>query len=655
MKHLLTLLLLLGLAACGSSDKNSSDTQATSPPPNNNTINISALPGYLVDNQTIAIYDLSAGKRLVSQLSLTPNEQGTATVSTELAHGGVYKIVFNPNNDIINIRCPLRQGCLEYSYQSKRTETIAFNAPLASKLQLSAIIAPTTSGDLTINLSSDLAARLMQSDYIADITPQTIAKAQSAIANTLGLIGYGSAFNSSAENSWNSLLNQAINAGILFDQRQIKLNATSRLTSVLLRIYQTLNNDNKLDQLNDFYLSDADIYLQDIALTAPSSQDQQQLARVRAYILAKNIYPQQGFAPSPYIELPAIDKSKKFLDDFRSILYTFIDDSAGYQQVNDSVTDGYRLIDDFSQQILVELFPLFDDVLREVPIGSADGQYILDGLLITYNDDDLAWHLVGEYEQLTLDVTVTVQKFKISSSIGNSFTIIAVGDIDTAQQQITLTDTRFELKFNPPDNPFSGEADGSGHIAAYSNITLSQDQLSFNGQLNARLQLVKQADASIINTLESAAIYGTLTDLAQQQHQLSLAIVHPDISTETNKKLISDRAIVSFSYSAPLQGLSEPLLTLFVDPTAISEGLSVTDLDTIAYFAGRLTKFTFKGKARTFNYQGANQDNVTWQLDFDKKISTGQVDLAQQTQGKTRVLKEVAGILFSDGNFISIF
>lgn len=625
MRLLLTLLILSMLAACGSSGNKDNQSPVTTPPAKDATINISALPGYLIESQAIAIYELSADNQFVSQITLQPDENGFATAATKLNIGSIYKIVFNPNQEIINIRCPLRLGCIEYSYVTQQDEKIAYSQPLQTKLQLSAIVAPTTSDYLTINVVTELATQLIESRYFTEINPLAIATAQSAIANTFGLLGYSDAFNNNQESVRNELINQAINAGVIFDDRKVILNGSSRVRSVFAAVYQTLNNDNTLARLNDYYLQDADLYLQDIVLAGQEVADPQLLARVRSYLLAKNIYPVQGFSHSPYIELPDVEKSKKFLDDFRSILYTFADDTAGYEQVNDSVSDGYALIEDFSQQILVELFPLFNDILKEVPIGSTNGQYLLDGLTIEYSDNELSWIVKGDYQELALDIKVTVDEFLISAVTGNRFKIAVLGNMDTLQQQIALTDTYFTLHYSPADDPFSGEPDGSGSISVDSNLTLSQAHRNFTGQLDGRIELIKQPDGSILNVLESAVIYGKLLNLAQQEHQLSLAIVHPNPKSQIEAQLISDQAVISFAYSAPLKGLAEPLLTLFVKPQDIEQGLSLFDLDLIAYFAGRQVQFRFEGNSKTFTYQGLNQDGVQWDLAFDKKVNEGTV------------------------------
>ncbi len=128
-----------------------------------------------------------------------------------------------------------------------------------------------------------------------------------------------------------------------------------------------------------------------------------------------------------------------------------------------------------------------------------------------------------------------------------------------------------------------------------------------------------------------------------------------NINNEVQNKILPDNLITAVNYSSEILGLGEPLLTLYLPFKKAKDGLDLEDLDIIAYFEGRLSQFQYKGTSRKFTYQGSNQDGVQWSLTYKNKESQGQVELLNIEQGKPRVLKELAGIMFNDGNFISIF
>lgn len=654
------LLVMFNLVACGNSDDKKSNTEVakTTPVPGPNAkLHLSVLPGYLVDDNQVHVYDLTEGETLVSQLTLSPGEDGLGSVSGELSRDHLYKIVFNPDNESVRLRCPLYNGCFKKSLFNQTSESVAFGQVMETRLQVTSIIHLSTEKQLVMNLTTDLAAKLVESDYVEEINPHTIKQTQSVVANTLGLLAYDMYFEDPGLDLWNQRLTAAVNAGILFDERVLHNNATSRLKTVYRRLSATVaDNTNKIDELNAYVLDDAVLFLKDQVLNDDEldAGERPLLARLRAYLLSKNIYPEKGYLPSPYIEEESLVQGKRFLDDFRSVLYTFQDDSQSYEQVNDVVVTGYQLIDDFSSKILVDLFAVFGDVLSAVPLGSDDGLHYVDGLAVTYEDAKLQWLLKGQYKQQTLDLLVTIQSFSFDPFQGNSYNIAVEGQINGADIQTKIDNTQFDLKFYPADDPFSSGPDGSGFIAVKADVEMQQQQSIFTGKMTARIDMFADPDGNIIESLESASIFGELSE-DQLSHKLSLAIVHPDIFGETNNKLISDDTVAVVSYSASLQGLGEPLLSLYVDPTAIDGGISVSDIDTLAYFEGRLARFSFAGKPKDFTYQGMNQDGGQWDLTVKKKEASGQVTLNGQEVGKPRVLKDLPGIMFNDGNFISIF
>ena len=673
--------ILLSLSACDPSSNDNSENVNTSPPLTTSQLSLSIMPNYLINDEELFVYDLTNEGDLVLQTRVQPDEKGLATVVLELEKTHIYKIVFNPANSITAIRCPLRKGCIAKSFVNHENEHIAFSQPLNTRLQLEAIIHLTEDKALTLNVNADLVAQLLQSNYVDEINAATLKQTQSVLANTVGLIGYEKTQGSPIKNDWNQWSNQALNAAILFENRRLYSNVSEHLESVFRRLYYTFKGDeNLIDEFNHFYLADADLFLQDviltntsnnntdsetnndrcIELTAPdcssiSHSQKQLIARLRAYLLSKNIYPEKGYMPSPYLHETELAKSKAFLDDFRSILYTFKNDAVAYAQLNNSVKDGYKLIDGFSNDILVELLPLFSDILKNIPLGSDNGSYHHNELTITYQNSKLQWKLVGQYQNLSVDLTLTIQKLKVDPTEGNLFMFLAQGEINSDDSQTRLTDTQFTLKFNPADNVFSGIKDGSGSISIKAKrIVVQQENTQFTGEMNTRLELHLVEQKGIVTTLESASVFGKLTS-ETSEHKLCVALVHPNVYQESSDQLIANDIITAVSYSANLQGLGEPLLSLYINSENIKSGLNINNIDMNAYFEGRFSQFTFKGESDQFTYQGKNQDSVQWSLIYHQKETQGQVTLQGKLQGRPRILKDLAGIMFNDGNFISVF
>jgi len=661
---LVTIITLLNLTACNSSSTDSAastdevpTSEAQANPTDTAELTLSIMPNYLISDEEVFVYDLTDNNTLVKQTRVYPDEQGLTTATLALEQNHIYKIVFNPNNNRSAIRCSLPNGCIETLFANNEYESIAFGQPINTRLQLTAIVELTGDQALTVNVTTDLVAQLVQSNYVDEVNSNTLKQTQSVLANTFGFLGYNQQDLQSDKSSWNYWNNQAFNAALLFDNRLIYNNVNDHLNSVFSRLYFTLiNEENLIDELNEFYIADADLFLQDIILNSDNDncltntntlaeallaaqtstatncvevteEEQYQISRLRAYLLSKNIYPEKGYLPSPYVQETDLVKSKSFLNDFRSILYTFENNDDAYDQVNTTLSDGYELIDGFTNTILVDVFPLFNDVLDTVPLNANDGSYQLNNLNIVYKNNELEWVLTGQYQDLTLDLTMRLNTIQLNATDGNLFTIAANGTITSNELESTLTDAEFEIKLNPADDIFSGTPDGSGFIAINAqNMAITKQAQEFVGAMTARIELHLVEDMGIIETLESASIFGTLFD-DDTEHQLSVSMVHPNVNQETSDNLIPKGMTATVTYSAEILGLGEPLLTVYMDLDNAQEGLSIDNIDMAAYFEGRLAHFTFAGRTNNFTYQGQNQDGVEWFLTLASKEAQGYVSL----------------------------
>lgn len=413
------------------------------------------------------------------------------------------------------------------------------------------------------------------------------------------------------------------------------------------------NNQGTWNQFFAFIMQDANAFLSAESQWLTTVEEKQKSAEIRAHLLSKLLFPEKGFKPSPYLFETDLQQSKRFLDDYRSLLYTFVDNTPEYQQVVDATRSMNDFMTDLSETIFTDLFDLFNDVLDEVPSNSDTGNYQLGELSIQYNNDDLHWQLTGDYKGLDVNLSVTLQSVSSSSFVGNRYQLLTDGTIGATKTNLQLTQAEIVIFQNPPEDPFGGEADGSGYITVKSGIQVSQSDDQFAGDIDIRLTTHMVAGQLIENT-ESMQIQGALTNSGFTQ-DVSIILIHPDVMSETKDGLFSDDLVSAVTYSAPIKGLGEPLLTIYVPYKDLSKKLNIRDLNIIAYFEGRLTKFIYKGTVKNFDYLGENQDGVNWNLVYRKKETEGAVYMGKDEKGKPRVVKSLPGIMFEDGNFVSIF
>ena len=602
----------------------------------------------------INVYSELAGT-FVARHSIGPQDR---SVAVTLDSARLYRVTLNPDNDIIDIKCPLFAGC----YDERNDAQVNYDAPISTRLSVSALVYVDSDQDIEISPISDLTYKLFDATYRADEPKLSLLKARSTMANTLGVISYHQlAGPEHSTDDRNEHLQKAINIAALFEGNRIKSNATSHLKTIARRVIQTVNGQqNRLDEFNRFIFDDAADYLQQYAQHVNSAADvnaaqQVLLAKLRAFVLSKSIYPDKGFLPSPYLGESKLETSKHFLDDYRSLLYTFVDDSNEYQQVVSATTLAYELIEHVTSNLFDDTFDLFNRVLDQVPLNSDTGQYQVDDLIIAYDADALNWHIKGDHKGKTIALNVIFENITVNAFSGNLFSFAVEGKIASSNAAILLRGAEIELYQTPPDDPFGGESDGTGSINIISSVTASKNGDSYTGLFKAQLTTHKQpGETPLVQNLEYAQVYGTLTGPAQD-HQLGLALVHPDINNETSSKLMPDSLLALVNYSSPIKGIGEPVLGIYMPFADVDKGFDVNNLQAIVYFEGRLSQFTFNGTTSKFDYTGRNQDGVAWQLTYRKKEADGQVNYLQQQMGHPRVLKDLAGLMFSDGHFVSIF
>ncbi|MCP4322021.1 MAG: hypothetical protein GY787_09265 [Alteromonadales bacterium] len=651
MKKILIVLIFIFLAGCNDSTK-SDKSVAGVLPANNITVSVTVPDWLLQQDLELLVFDQTTDNELVAQTMLFVAEQETELV---LQTGHIYKFTVNPVNNLIEVSCPLLDGC----FMPNTDKKVSLGSLLQTRLSFSAIKNVTDNAPIELSLITDLAVKLVEGSYVEAVTPTTIKQVNSVLANTLGIISHQAINKAPAElTQWNRWLKEAINIAILFDNNTVILNGTSHLKTINRRLLHTLTDKgNRLEEFNQFVLTDAEQYLQQLALSGEVPDEQlYELAKLRAYVLSKAIYPNKGFLPSPYLNEDDLAVTKHFLDDYRSLLYTFADDSSEYNQLNNATTAGFDLINQVSENLFDDLFSIFSDVIEAVPLSAASGIYQVDELSVDYNKEDNQWHIDGNYNDLDLNLTITLGRFVVNAFTGNSYQFSLSGSLASDEISTTFTTAKISLFNNPPEDPFGGSADGTGHIRLTSELIIENADTSFAGQMLIQMNTHKNISKAgeLVQHVEFTQVYGDLHQ-AQGTSQLALSLVHPDINNEVQTKILPDNLVTAVNYSGSVLGLGEPLLTMYLPFKKAKGGLDLENLDIIAYFEGRLSQFQFNGSSKKFTYQGHNQDGVEWSLTYIKKETQGQVNLLGKEQGKPRVLKDLAGIMFNDGNFISIF
>ncbi|WP_199608812.1 hypothetical protein [Flocculibacter collagenilyticus] len=652
----LLLFILVALPGCGGSSSNDAAEPVVegSTLVNTHSLTLTILPKYIYQPVEVAITDINNGSEWLSSFTVNAEDAMSTHVINGLPSGNMIKVIFNPKNELIKLRCPYINGCFTESLSNNSLLPVDYDSPYQTRIKLSAIVHLDSDKALTVNVVNDLIAKVFTENK-NELSPELkLKQAHTLVANTLGLIGYDGLAAKTVRNRW---LSDAIDAGILFDDKVAKLNATSRLKNIGgLFNSQFFDNESVYQQLNSTLFQDALLYLQEVAITYPSIVEDSmkvELAKLRAFLSTKSIFPDKGYLSSPNSLSSPLDTAKSQLQDFRSLLYTFENDPVAYDQVSDSITQGYQLVETFSDSILTELFNVFSDVISEVPLGSSDGSYQVGQLEVQYIDSQLSWKVSGIYNQLEMDVSIKLERFSNDPITGTSLTAKINGNILSGDVATQLNNTNFNVQLNPAEDLF-GTADGTGFIKILGHTEIADLQSKYAGEVNVRIDTLSLGSGSTFQVLESAYVNGDFSSNGQD-HKLAFALVHPNIYAENSDTLLSNSLQIATTYSASVYGLGEPVLTFYANLDDIKEGLSTSKLDLIIYFEGRLLQLLFSGKPTKFSYSGLNQDGVSWNLNFARNNTNGEFLVNGIQVGEPRMLKNIAGILFIDGNFISVF
>ncbi|MBY0420439.1 MAG: hypothetical protein K2W88_20500 [Pararheinheimera sp.] len=639
------LFLSMLLSACGGS---STDTAQPESPATQQTLEISVLHGMVAAGTPVEIHSVEGSPQLLG----SANTDSSGKVSITVNRKESYRIVFNPFNAFIALKCPLAAGC----FTEGNNRFVAFGSPISSRLALSAYHNAAQGTKVDVGVLSDLVAKLYQSGVYAD-TAKPLKTIQSFVANVFGHIGYETAFQIKESDIRNSTLIKAIDAAGIAQSGIVAANGNAALTAMSRRLIEHIAGDlQAMVSLNDLWIKDTLDYLQAEMLDCStcSEADFASLSRVRAVIASRYHPLVTPYMPSPAVELEQpIARAKQNMTDFRALYYSLDSETPAYTTVISDVRNLGTIVTEFATLVTEDLFDLFADVLSEVPVGSKDGDYKLGSLNINYTDSTQQWVLKGTYKDQTVDATVTMISLQINTGGESRIEAELNGSIVNPRLNSTLNAVRFNLVSfgeNAQQKPKS-----TGYIAVDGDFLLRRGASVYEGMVRSRLESIITADDIDKQVLESVYLSGELRRAANTS-RVTISLVNPSLFLESETTdVIPEHVVTGISYNDTLEGLSSSSLTLFFPFQDLNSFRIQDNIDVSASFAGRFMEFKFSGTNTTFDYSGRTQDDISWDFKVDDRIPSGFKYFNDTKIGEVRMLKDVPGVMFTDGNFVSIF
>lgn len=639
--------LLALLSACGGGS-GSAEVAPETPPPSTQTLEISVLHGMVLPGTRVEVHSVDGSTALLG--FGTTNSEGKVSVTVDRQQN--YRVVFNPLNEFIALKCPLRNGCVTEA----TNRFVAYGAAINSRVSFSAYHNAAHGSKIDVGVLSDLVAKLYQAGVYADRV-KPLETIQSFVANVFGHIGFEKAFQIEADDIRNSVLVKALDVAGVTQSGVVLSNGNSALTTMSRRLREHLNgNVQAVDELNKLWINDTLDYMQAemLSCTSCTEADLGRLARTRAVIASRYHPLATPYMPSPAIDLvEPIAKAKQNMTDFRALYYSLDSETPAYTTVISDVRNIGTIVDQFATLVTEDLFDLFADVLSDVPVGSKDGNYKLGALDINYTNSSQQWALKGTYQGLTVDATVTMISFRIDAGGDSRIEASLTGSVVNPELNSTLNGVVFDLvSFAENAQP---KPKSTGYIAVDGDFLLRRGASVYEGMVRSRLESITTADDVNKQVLESVYLSGELRRTANTS-RVTISLVNPSLFLESaTADIIPEHVVTGVSYNDTLEGLSSSSLTLFFPFKDLNSFRIQDNIDVSASFAGRFMEFNFAGSSTTFIYSGRTQDDINWDFKVDDRIPAGFKYFNGTKIGEVRMLKDVPGVMFTDGNFVSIF
>jgi hypothetical protein len=639
--------LLMWFSGCGGGTEKPVG-QPETPAPATQTLEITVLHGMVTAGVRVEVHSVEGSAELLG-FATTDNE-GKAIVTVKRQQS--YRAVFNPLNEFIALKCPLRNGC--------RTEAsnrfVPYGSPVNSRVGLSAYHNAALGSKIDVGVLSDQVAKLYQAGVYADAA-HPLNTIHSFVANVFGHLGYETAFLINTDDIRNSFLVKALDAAGLTQSGVVLANGNSALTSMSRRLREHLAGDiQAVANLNELWINDTLDFMQAEMLSCSACTDTEFgiLARARAVIGSRNHPLATPYMPSPAVEMvEPIAKAKQNMTDFRALYYSLDSETPAYATVISDVRNIGTIVGHFATLVTEDLFDLFADVLSDVPIGSDDGDYKLGALDINYTDSTQQWVLEGTYKGLTVNATVTMLSLTIDSGGESRIEASLNGSVVNPELNSTLNDVTFNLvsfSETSQQNPKS-----TGYIAVDGDFLLRRGASVYEGMIRSRLESITTADDVDKQVLESVYLSGELRRTANTS-RVTISLVNPSLFLESETAdIIPEHVVTGVSYNDTLEGLSSASLTLFFPFEDLNSFRIQDNIDVSASFAGRFMEFNFSGSNTTFVYSGRTHDDIRWDFKVDDRVPAGFKYFNGTKIGEVRMLKDVPGVMFTDGNFVSIF
>ncbi|KZN43040.1 hypothetical protein N474_15605 [Pseudoalteromonas luteoviolacea CPMOR-2] len=319
------------------------------------------------------------------------------------------------------------------------------------------------------------------------------------------------------------------------------------------------------------------------------------------------------------------------------------------EELKQKLEDVENIASNDAQEAFVTIGEVIGDVVKHVsPFeGSADGQYELPGLDITYETQpSFRWQVTGVRRGYEVNLDITVPEWRISPTLGDKI-------VGTGGGTVTKPGTNLEVQFERFEIVTTGSFDPSniqevvGISSAQGDLELTQQNAVLTGKVD--LDLIRESLS--IKSTKTIVPYLSINGVLNTPNQNTPIRIY---ANERSPLSLNEDLDLTFGVQLELalNGGKDLRMQLDGEPDTFSN-FGTANIAMI--LGGHVSELTVTNVGGNINLIVRGK-NGYW-IDIKKKdtLFTGGFYFGDKLVGDVRTIRRVPGVLFPDGSFESLF
>lgn len=355
-------------------------------------------------------------------------------------------------------------------------------------------------------------------------------------------------------------------------------------------------------------------------------------------VMARGILARLVVVPSFEQPMATISDLESFLDVWRDLTALLQISQGAEQPYYQSLDEWANSIDtDLAQQQASDLADLLNTVVSQYnpSESTASGIYPLGEYSLEYKTNpNYQWHITGTYQTVPVDVSLSATEWRSSASLGDKLVASASGSYGVTGSLLSLDVNPIRIEFDGVDDVFNQPKAKSYRATVKANINLQQRDTAVSGALQVNRRLVGSND-----NLQPINDFIQLVANAQSAEHSALLAISQFPETSALGAAVTGHTLMQLDLAGA------PNARLLIEQQSDSFR---------CYLNGQLLMVTVDNIDNPKQLKITSGNGYWLTLNQSKGVFGGQVGFGEQQLAKIIEVRNVPGVLLSDGRFISI-